>query len=147
MLRGQGRGMDAGDLASPATRCCWQPCLAALHGAFPGEWKLQGMCVGTAAREISSSALPKRQRVLCTTQKIHPSSQSAGRLKLRFILTVTRGGSPVYNSSSPVTQEECHVVLLVYSVITRAASQSHARRKVLFRCKPVMIQCRKLVKK
>lgn len=104
-------------------------------------------CVGTTAREISSSVLPKRQRVLCTMQKIHPASQSSGRLKLPFILTAAKGGSPLYNSSSLVTQEKCHVILFVYSVITRAASLSHARRKVLFWCKPVMNQSRKLVKK
>lgn len=108
------------------------PAMAVHRGAFSGEWKLQGMCMGTAAGEISSSALPKRQRVLSTMQKIHPASQSSGRLKLPFILTVTRGGSPVYDSSSPVTQKKCHVILFVYSVITRAASLSHARRRVLF---------------
>lgn len=130
-------GPAAAPLCSPATQHCSQPCLAAHHSAFPREWELRGMCVGTAAGNVSSSALPKRQHVLCTMQKIHLASQSSGRLKLPLIFPATWGGSPVYDSRSPATQDKCHVILFVYSVITRAASLSHARRKVLFWCKPV----------
>lgn len=140
-------GPAAAPLCSLAMQHGSQPCLAAHHSAFPREWELRGMCVGAAAGTVSSSALPKRQHVLCTMQKIHLASQSSGRLKLPFIFPVTRGGSPVYHSRSPVTQDKCRVILFVYSVITRAASLSHARRKVLFWCKPVMNKSRKLVKK
>lgn len=47
----------------------------------------------TAAGEVRSNSLPKWQCASCTIQKTHSDSQSSGRPKLPFSLTVPHVGA------------------------------------------------------
>lgn len=74
-------------------------------------------CMGTAAGEVRSDSLPKWQYASCTIQKTHSDSQSSGKPKLPFILTVPHVEA-VHMTSTALQQRKSVTSLYLFTLLS-----------------------------